>query len=88
MTYLSRPDRRAETEPAEERAVVLNLEARTTGEYNDPDYVSWAKCGWCGKVVRSHSRGERDRCDAAYDAEMSRRKAGPARVRDVAGGVP
>ncbi len=88
MTYLSRPDRRAETEPAEERTVVLNLSARTTEEHNDPKYVTWAKCAWCGQKVRRHRPDELARCDAAYDAEIQRRRSGPLRVRDAAGGKP
>ena len=85
MTYLSRPDRRAETEPAEERAVVLDLAAHTAEEHNDPHYTSWAKCPRCGRVARSHRPAEIARCDAAYDAEMQRRRTGPARIGDVAG---
>ena len=88
MTYLSGPDRRAETEPAEERAVVLNLEARAIEEHDDPGYISRPKCAWCGRTARSHRPDETARCDAAYDAEIQRRRAGPTRIKDVAGAEP
>ena len=87
-SYLSPSDRRAETEPAEERVVVLNLEGRTIEEHDDPNHVSRAKCAWCGRTVRSHSSDGRAACDAAYDAELNRRTAGPTRVSDVAGRSP
>lgn len=85
MTYLSRPDRRAETEPAEERAVVLDLLARTTSDYDDLNYATRAKCAWCGRLVRFHRVSELSLCDAAYDAEIQRRRTGPVRIADAAG---
>ncbi len=76
MTYLSRFDRRAETEPAEERRVEVTWE---------PARVGPTKCSWCGAPVRRHSPEALARCEAAFTAETNRRLAGPRTVRDVLG---
>ena len=76
MTYLSRSDRRAETEPAEERRVEVTWE---------PGRLGPTKCSWCRAPVRRHSPEALARCEAAFTAEMNRRLAGPRTVRDVLG---
>ena len=76
MTYISRSERRAETEPAEERRVEV------TG---DPARVGPTKCSWCWAPVRRHSPEALARCEAAFTVEMNRRLAGPRTVRDVLG---
>ncbi len=78
MTYLSRPDRRAETEPVEERAIETVVESLS--------FVRMDRCPWCGQPTRRHGPETLARCEAAFQAEMNRRMAGPVRVRDVAGG--
>ena len=76
MTYLSRSDRRAETEPAEERRVEVTWE---------PARVGPTKCSWCRAPARRHSPEALARCEAAFAAELNRRRAGPRTVRDVLG---
>lgn len=77
---------------AEERTVVLEGGLVETSEgYRD----IWGQeeeivrlrpsCSWCRKPARSHTAEQRARCDAAYEAELARRRAGPVRVADVAG---
>lgn len=92
MTYLSRPDRRAETEPAEERAAVYpdacGRPCWDGIERGAPPPVAPPTCMWCGRPVRKHRPDALARCEAAFQAEMNRRMAGPVRVRDMAGGGP
>lgn len=77
MTYFSRLDRRAETEPAEERRAEVTWE---------PARVGPTRCSWCRAPVRRHSAEALARCEAAFRVEMNRRLAGPVRVGDLAGG--
>ncbi len=72
MTYLSDPDRRAETEPAEERRVELSF----------VEVYGRSPCPWCGQPTRKHGPEALTRCEAAFQARMDRRLAGPVRVRD------
>ena len=67
MNYLSRPDRRAETEPAEERSVEITLE---------PSRVGAKRCSWCSRWVRAHSPEDLARCEemTAFRAERIRRE--------------
>ena len=78
MTYLSRPDRRAETEPAEDRELKITVESVS--------FVRMDRCLWCSQPIRKHGTEALARCEAAFQAEMNRRMAGPVRVRDMAGG--
>ena len=79
MTYLSRPDRRAETEPAEERL------AGPPTDWAESVLPGLGRCKWCGQVIARHSPEALSRCEAAFQAEMNRRLAGPVRIGDAAG---
>ena len=87
MTYLSRPDRRAETEPAEERTIRAE-ERAFERELAEVGLRRVYTCPWCGQRVRSHSPGALSGCEAALKADMNRRLAGPVRIGDVAGRRP
>ena len=85
--YLSRPDRRAETEPAEERVIELIADVdEGTGEITveRADFSRLEHCPWCQIGVRNHSPDQLSRCEAAFQTAMNRRLSGPVRVGDVA----
>ena len=79
MTYLSRPDRRAETEPAEERRVEVTAERMES-------YNPTARCPRCGQPGYRHPFGTWEECQRIHAVEIRRRADGPVRVRDMAGG--
>lgn len=79
-----------ERTPAEERVVVLATgpvgEFETVGTYvKHSIYRRDLRCSWCGSPTRGHSAEQLALCDARYDAEIARRRAGAVRVSDVAG---
>lgn len=91
MTYLSRPDRRAETEPAEERVIELIADVDDeTGEITveRADFSRLERCPWCQIGVRNHSPEQIALCEAAFQTAMNRRLSGPVRIGDVAGRRP
>ena len=75
MNYFSRSDRRAETEPAEERRAEVTVESVS--------FRGVDRCPWCNQSTQRHRPEALARCEAAFQAHMNRRLAGPMRVRDV-----
>jgi hypothetical protein len=80
-----------ERTPVEERVALLESEfaghhdeGGLTVEKNLGSLIRLrSKCGWCGSPIGVHSPAQRNRCEAAYEAEIDRRRAGPTRVADV-----
>ena len=76
MTYLSSLDRLAETDPAEDRRVEISV----SFTLRSPASL----CPWCKTPSRKRSPEALARCEAAFEAAMNRRVAGPVRIADVA----
>ena len=78
MAYLSRTDRRAETEPAEERRVKITSERVEA-------YSPTARCPRCEQPGYRHPYGTWEECQRIHADEVRRRAEGPVLVGNVAG---
>ena len=75
--YLSPDDRLCESYRAEDRSAEIPV----SFTLRSPASL----CPWCKTPSRKHSAEALARCEAAFEAEMNRRLAGPVQVRDMAG---
>ena len=74
--YLSPDDRLRESDRVEDRRAEISV----SFTLRSPASL----CPWCKTPSRKHSAEALARCEAAFEAAMNRRVAGPVRVSDVA----